>query len=136
MAITTTISGGYVTAEVRGSLEMEDLEPLFEALETARRQGPFVLLTDASDIKTAPRNVLSVFARRLEELPSLQGIWLGDAVVVSSPAVRFVLSTLLIIAPLPTEVKAFDRRLDAERWCAGLLRSAGLPVPASLSKTA
>jgi hypothetical protein len=39
-----------------------------------------------------------------------------------------------MIAPLPTDVKVFEDRASAERWCAGLLTKAGIPVPIPLQQ--
>jgi hypothetical protein len=57
-------------------------------------------------------------------------------VVIHSPAVRFILSTLLVVAPMPTEVKAFEHRSEARRWCGWILRRAGVPVPEQLQSSA
>src|SRR5438105_15197876 len=108
MSIKITTTGPFVSADIHGDLALEDLEPLFQALDAARQRGLFVLLTDTTNMKSSPRAVISAFAERLKrEMPNLKRIWLGDAVVMTSPTIRFVLSTLVMIAPLPTHVKAF-----------------------------
>jgi hypothetical protein len=133
MAIHITISGPFVSADVRDTLSVEDLPPLFQAFETAARNGPFVLLTDTTHVKSAPRAVIMAFSERFKALPSMKDLWLGDAVVLTSPSIRFVFSLLLMVTPLPTEVKSFDRRADAERWCARVLRDAGILLPPPLA---
>jgi len=136
MTIKSTIHGPFLLVEAFDVLEMNDLPPLFSAFEAAHRAGPFVVLTDTMRLKSAPRAVIAGFADGLKRLPPLSKTWLGDAVVVSSPAVRFVLSTLFILAPMPTQVKAFDHFPDAKRWCIEVLGTRGLCIPAELRKSA
>jgi hypothetical protein len=97
MSIKATIVGAVVTLECIDVLSVEDLDALFKAFDNARRAGPFVVITDTTHMKSAPREVLGAFASRLKQLPPLTNVWLGDAVVISSTAVRFVVSTLLVI---------------------------------------
>lgn len=134
MTIRVTANGPFLKVEALDVLAVEDLAPLFKAFETASRAGPFVVLTDTTLMKSAPRQVISAFADGLKLLPPLSKIWLGNAVVVNSAAVRFVLSTLLIVAPMPTEVKAFDDLMEARRWCGSILGREGLTVPPHLLK--
>jgi len=129
MPIKAKITGPLVTLECHGTLADADLDVLFDAFADARKRGPFVVITDTTHMKTAPHTVLRVFSERLKKVPSLAHIWLGDAVVISSPAVRFVVSTLLMIAPLPTEVKVFESLVQARRWATDILRRANLEVP-------
>lgn len=136
MSIHATVNGPLVTLECADVLAEDDLRALFQAFDKASSAGRFVVITDTTRLKSAPRAVISAFTDRLKKNPGLSSNWLGDAVVVSSAAVRFVLSTLLVVAPLPTEVKAFDDRKEANRWCAGLLRKASLSVPAVLLNSA
>jgi hypothetical protein len=166
VTIKATLSGALLTVEAIDVLSMDDLPSLFAAFDQAcgvapssrdgaasapgfrtndgvassRRPqappGPFVVLTDTTRMKAAPRAVISAFADGLKKRPELKAVWLGDAVVVSSPTVRFVLSTLLVVAPMPTEVKAFDQMQEAKRWCAWILRRAGVTVPAELARLA
>jgi hypothetical protein len=132
--IKVTVNGPYIGVDAIDVLSMDDLDPLFKAFENAARAGRFVVLTDTTRMKTAPRAVMSGFVDGLKRVPNLSGNWLGDAVVISSPAVRFVLSTLLMVAPMPTEVKAFEFRSPAQQWCAGILQKAGLVTPPELRK--
>jgi hypothetical protein len=132
MTIKTTITGPLLVIDALDVLSLNDLPQLFDAFDTAGRAGPFVVLTDTTQMKSAPRAVLSAFADGLKKKTSISKLWLGDAVVVSSPAVRFMLSTLLIVAPMPTEVKVFDQRQAAQRWCAEILRNAGISLPQPL----
>ena len=136
MTIRATQTGPLVLLECTGVLAEEDLGALFSAFETARRAGPFVVITDTLKMDSAPHAVLSAFSARLKQMPSLRKVWLGDAVVVSTAAVRFILSTLLVIAPMPTEVKAFDDMGDARQWCASVLRRAGVKTPLEMLKSA
>lgn len=136
MTIKATVTGPLVTLDAIDVLDEADLRVLFAAFEEARRAGSFVVLTDTSRLKSAPRKVISVFADRLKEHPNLSGSWLGNAIVVTSPTVRFILSTLMIIAPMPTEVKVLAERAEARHWCAMLLRQNGLLVPAELLRSA
>ena len=136
MTIKSTLNGPFLTVEAIDVLSLDDLPSLLKAFENARQAGPFVVLTDTTQMKSSPRVVISAFAEGLKRMPSMSKIWLGDAVVVSSPAVRFVLSTLLIVAPMPTEVKVFENRSEARRWCVAILRKAGLGVPPDLLKSA
>ena len=129
MTIQAKIKGSLVTLECEGTLAEKDLDVLFDAFAEARRKGPFVVITDTTRMKTAPRQVLGAFSDRLKQLPPLTGVWLGDAVVISSPAVRFIVSTLLIIAPMPTEVKVFELRPEAQRWCEEILRKNHVVTP-------
>ena len=129
MTIKAQITGPLVTLECHGVLAEGNLDTLFEAFAEARKKGPFVVITDTTQMKSAPPAVLRAFSDRLKQLPSLSKIWLGDAVVISSPAVRFVLSTLLMLAPMPTEVKVFERLSEARRWCTEILRRNNLAVP-------
>lgn len=136
MTIKATISGPLVSLEALGVLAEADLDALFQAFEKARSAGPFVVITDTTRMKSAPAAVLSTFGSKLKKMSSLANIWLGDAVVVNSPTVRFALSTLLIVAPMPTETKVFDQMAEARRWCAWILRRAGLAVPPPLLASA
>jgi hypothetical protein len=136
MTIHATVTGSLVTLDCSGVLAESDLDPLFQAFETARAGGPFVVITDTIQMKSAPREVLSAFSDRLKRMRPLTDVWLGDAVVVNSATVRFILSTLLVVAPMPTEVKAFDHRSDAKRWCTWILRRSGVRVPAELLHSA
>ena len=129
MSIKAKITGPLVTLECHGVLVEGDLDALFAAFAEARKGGPFVVITDTTPMKSAPSAVLRAFSDRLKKLPSLTGIWLGDGVVISSPAVRFVVSTLLMLAPLPTEVKVFESHVQARRWSTDILRRANLTVP-------
>lgn len=136
MSIQIAVSGPLLDVLVTDVLAEGDLPPLLKAIEDARQRGPFVVLTDTLSMKSAPRPVITQFANALKSLPSMKGVWLGDAVVTSSAVTRFVLSTLIMVAPLPTEVQVFDRRDAAERWCGFLLVRAGLSVPSQLKRFA
>jgi hypothetical protein len=125
-----------VSLDCIDTLAVEDLGELFRAFEAAAKVGPFVVLTDTLHMKAAPRAVISAFSEGMKKRPLPPNTWLGDAVVVRSPAVRFILSTLLVVAPMPTEVKAFDKRTDAMHWCEWILRRAGLAVPPALMRSA
>jgi hypothetical protein len=130
MAIRFEVTGSFVKADVTGVLSMEDLPPLFTTLIEANERGPFVLLTDTTDLGQAPRAVISAFAAQLKKTPLRN--WLADAVVLTSPTIRFILATLLVVAPMPMTVKAFDKRADAERWCREFLAGQGIsPSPAA-----
>lgn len=134
MTIRVTANGPFLTVDALDVLAVEDLPTLFKAFEAAARVGPFVVLTDTSAMKSAPRHVISAFAEGIKGVPGLTQSWKGNAVVVRSPAVRFVLSTLLIVAPMPTEVRAFDDRMDARRWCGSILGREGVTIPPQLLK--
>ena len=134
MTIKVTTNGPFLTVDALDVLAEDDLPSLFKAFETASRSGPFVVLTDTTSMKSSPRQVISAFADGLKRMPSLSKIWLGNAVVVNSPAVRFVLSTLLIVAPMPTEVKVFDQKLEARRWLGSILGREGISLPPHLLK--
>jgi len=136
MPIRTQKNGPFLTVEATGVLVEDDLPGLYKAFEEAHRAGPFVVLTDTTNMTTAPRAVISAFADGLKKVAPGSKAWLGDAVVVKSPAVRFVLSTLLVVAPMPTEVKAFDNPMEARRWCAWILRREGLIIPPELLRSA
>jgi hypothetical protein len=136
MTIRATLTGRLVTLECSGVLVDADLDPLFATFEAARRVGPFVVITDTTQMTSAPSSVLSAFSERLKRMGSLKEVWLADAVVIHSPAVRFILSTLLVLSPMPTQVKAFDERIEARRWCCSILRRAGIPIPAELLRSA
>jgi hypothetical protein len=126
MTIKATVTGRLITLECHAVLSEGDLDTLFEAFAEARKKGPFVVITDTTHMKSAPAGVIRTFSERLKRLPPLTGIWLGDAVVISSPAVRFIVSTLLMVAPMPTDVKVFERLLEARRWCTDILGRANL----------
>ncbi len=136
MSIKIVVSGPFLDVIVSDALAEGDLPPLLEAIDTARKKGPFVLLTDTLQMKSAPRPVISDFAGALKRLPPMKGVWLGDAVVTGSAVTRFLLSTLIMVAPLPTEVQVFERREHAERWCSFLLVRGGVPVPTQLKRYA
>lgn len=136
MTIKATVSGPFVLIEAIDVLSVDDLPTLFDAFKAAARGGPFVVLTDTLAMQSAPRQVISAFADGVKKMPTVTKVWLGDAVVVKSPAVRFVLSTLLIVAPMPTEVKVFDGRQEARRWCGDVLRHANVPIPSELLRSA
>jgi hypothetical protein len=133
MPIRAKVSTSLVTVDFTDVFTEDDLVPLFGAFETACQAGPFVVVSDTIHMKSASRAVLAAFSDRVKTMPALRGTWLGSAVVISSPAVRFMLSTILMMAPMPTEVKAFDERRAALRWCGEILRRAGVRVPAELS---
>jgi hypothetical protein len=124
MSIEVIVSGRFVDVLVRDDLTMADLPVLLKALEAARTRGPFVVLTDTTRMKNASRAVLVAFAERLKDLPPMKETWLADAVVISSGVTRFLLSTLILVAPLPTQLKVFERRAEAEAWCMAHLQKA------------
>ncbi|MBI5495387.1 MAG: hypothetical protein HY904_10215 [Deltaproteobacteria bacterium] len=126
MTLTISQHGSFLDVVVSDTLTSDDVADLLRALDTQRLNGPFVILTDTSGMKAAPRPVVMSFVEGMKNRPPLKDIWLADAVVVNSPAARFVLSTLLMIAPMPTQVKAFDKRADAEHWLTDVLRHAQL----------
>jgi hypothetical protein len=133
MGIRTGVMGAFVSLDIEGDFELSDLDPMFAALEGARAKGPFVVITDTTFMNTASRPVIAAFAARLRRsMPDAKQVWLADAVVTQSPAVRFLLSTLVMIAPMPARVKTFSDRADAEHWCVAVLREQGLSVPAAL----
>ena len=136
MSIKIAASGPFLDVLVTDVLAEADLPALFSAMETARRKGPFVVLTDTLAMKSAPRPVIMAFIGGLKQLPSMKDTWLGDAVVVRSPLTRFVVSTLIMAAPLPTDVQVFEKRDRAELWCALILMKAGVSIPAPLKKYA
>lgn len=136
MTIKTKLTGPFMHVEALDVLTEDDLPPLFRAFEGAHKIGPFVVLTDTTNMKSAPRAVISAFAQGIKNVAPGSKNWLGDAVVVSSTAVRFILSTLLVVAPMPTDVKAFDDLKEARRWCAWILRREGLIIPPELLKSA
>jgi hypothetical protein len=126
-------TGALVTLDCTDVLTLNDLALLFDAFEKARDAGPFVVLTDTTRLKSASREVVDSLANRLKRMPSLDGVWLGDAVVIQSSSIRFLLPTLVMAAPPSTEVKAFDSRREAVRWCGEILCRSGVRVPAGLS---
>lgn len=128
MSLSVKVSGPFIDVRVTDQLNSQDITVLLQALDEAKEHGPFVLLTDTMRMSAAPRPVILEFVERLKQRPPMKD-WLADAVVVNSPTARFVLSTLLMVAPLPTEVKAFDQRDEAERWLADVLRKARVEVP-------
>jgi hypothetical protein len=132
--ITVHTSPGFLDCVVSNRLTEEDLPTLFDALERARARGPFVLLTDTLEMTEVSRPVLTAFANRLKQMPPMKGIWLGDAVVIRSAVTRFAVSSLLMIAPLPTDVKVFEERDSAERWCATILTRSGVAIPYALKR--
>lgn len=136
MTIKATVTGPFIELDVIDDLTMDDLQPLFDAFSGTSRGGPFVVLTDTTRMRAAPRPVINAFGEGLRRMPSIKETWLGDAVVCRSPSVRFVISTLLIVAPMPTQVMAFDDRFDAVRWCAALLRRRRVAVPPQMLYTA
>ncbi len=129
MSLNVSISGAFVDVVVSDVLTLPDLDPLLDALEKMRARGPFVLLTDTTTMRTAPREVVMKFAERLKAMPPMKKVWLGDAVVLKSPLARFAVSTLVLVAPLPTDVKVFESRVQAERWCAEILSKHNVAVP-------
>lgn len=131
MTIKAHATGPVLTLECLDVLTEDDLDTVFGAFEKARKTGQFVVITDTTRMKSAPREVISAFSSRLKQMPSLSNVWLGDAVVISSSAVRFIVSTLLIVAPMPTEVKVFETAAEARRWSSWLLRRAGVSAPAA-----
>ena len=135
MSIKILVNGPFVDVRVSDVITDEDLPPLLDAFDSARRRGPFVVLTDTLEMKSAPRQVLMRFAEGLKQLPPMKGVWLGDAVVIRSPLARFAVSTLVLVAPLPTEIKVFEARYEAERWCAQLLDRARIHVPEPLTSS-
>jgi hypothetical protein len=136
MGIKIAVSGPFLDVLVTDTLEQRDLPPLLDAIEAARQKGPFVLLTDTLSMKSAPRQIITEFATALKRLPPMKNLWLGDAVVTGSPVTRFILSSLIMVAPLPTEVQVFEKRDPAERWCGFLLTRAGVPLPGQLKRFA
>jgi hypothetical protein len=134
MTIKATANGPFLAVEAIDVLSVDDLPGLFTAFEKAAAAGPFVVLTDTTLMKSSPRHVISAFSDGIKKMPALSKNWLGNAVVVNSPAVRFVLSTLLIVAPMPTDVKVFDDRMEARRWCGSILGREGLTIPPQLLK--
>jgi hypothetical protein len=131
MTIHATYTGSVVTLECLDVLNEEDLDTVFAAFDRARKAGRFAVITDTTRMKSAPREIITAFASRLKEGPPLRDVWLGDAVVISSSAVRFIVSTLLVLAPMPTEVKVFETVSEAKRWTSWLLRRSGLAAPAA-----
>jgi hypothetical protein len=125
MTIEIEMRGSLVDVKVVGALVPEDLASLFGAMCAARERGPFVMVTDTLKMKSASHSVLPQFSEGLKRLPPMTGMWLGDAVVVSSPVAQFALSTLMLLAPLPTEMKVFGERPAALEWCSRVLLQAG-----------
>jgi hypothetical protein len=132
MSLNVSISGAFVDVVVTDTLTHADLDPLLDALAEMRARGPFVLLTDTTSMRSAPREVVMTFADRLKSMPPMKNVWLGDAVVIKSPLARFAVSTLVLVAPLPTDVKVFEARAQAELWCGDILRKHNVIVPAAL----
>ena len=133
MTILAQQTGALVTLDCADELTLNDLVMLSDAFETARDAGPFVVLTDTTRLRSASREVVDSFSNRLKRMPSLDGIWLGDAMVIQSSSIHFLLSMLVMAAPPSTEVKAFDNRREAVRWCGEVLCRSGVLVPAGLS---
>ena len=133
MSLTVSITGAFVDVVVSEVLTINDLSPLLDALDEMRVRGPFVLLTDTTAMVKAPREVVMAFADRLKAMPPMKKIWLGDAVVIKSPLARFAVSTLVLVAPLPTDVKVFESRALAERWCADILHKHSVAIPSPLT---
>jgi len=127
--ITITLTHPLMTLDLPEEIGPVDLPPLFEGFRQASRSGVFVVLTDASRLKASPRAIVAPFSDGIKMMPELRNTWLGNAVVVDGAVVRFVLSTLLMVAPMPTNVKAFDQRSEALTWCEEILRKAGIRTP-------
>ena len=128
MTIEIDARGPFIEAVVKGVLAPEDLAPLLGAMRAAMDRGPFVLLTDTLKMKSATAGVLPAFSEGMKRLPPMSGIWLADAVVVSSPVAQFALSTLILLTPLPTEMKVFSDRASALEWCSRVLHIAGQTI--------
>ena len=130
MAIKIEIVGPLVDVIVTEALATSDLPDLLAAITSARRRGPFVLITDTLKMKSAPLPIISAFSDGLKKLPPMKDVWLADAVLINSGFARFALSTLAMLAPLPTEVKVFEHRAAGEQWCTAILEKAGVSLPA------
>lgn len=134
--IQVRLNGGFMLVEAIGDLHEADLPPLHSCFDEACQVGPFVVLTDTSAMKSAPKPVLRAFGEGLKTLPALEERWLGNAVVLKSPMVRFLLSGLMLFARMPTKVETFGDLAKAKVWCAEIMKNGGLAPPTELLRSA
>ena len=105
-----------------------DVEVMLTALQRRMFQGRCAVLFDTS--ATEHQSLAQA-----QEVVRIEGKWLranqaliqrnvvGVAFVITNPAVRFVLSSVLLLAPLPTQHVVTGDENEGRSYCHQLLRS-------------
>ena len=112
-------------ADVRRMLTRSD--------EALARGETYIVVFDNTHSGSTPKYLRTAAVDWLKaNRDALQEHCLGSALVIRSPALRFVMATVLLMTPHTLEQEVFPTRDAALDWCAAKLRAAGAPVPHGL----
>ena len=117
----------------RGRQTDEDVEAYIAAMDAMyargrRYAGVSLMLQYAPERRHLGR--IAEWTRATK--PLVKELCVGAAIVAPSPAFRFLLSSLLMIQPLPVRYQVVGDVDEAADWIAGQLAAARLEVPPSL----
>jgi hypothetical protein len=85
------------------------------------------------ELQKPDRRLLKEFSTFMNEKRELLGrCSLGSATVLRSPLIRFLISSLMLVAPFPMPNRAFDRYSDAVAWITQQLAQGGVALPRPL----
>jgi hypothetical protein len=119
-AMTDAMVADYSAAIEKALARREKFANVFLSLTSSSKQDRKVLKRMA-DFSNANKD-------RLGEL------CLGSAVVLGSPAGRFILSSFLLLVRSPTPIRAFSSVEPAREWIDSLFEGASLKPPPQLAR--
>ena len=108
----------------------QDISQFMRAWEEIMQRGkPCVILSEIRQYSSNPAHVkrLGEWAMRVES--QMRAICLGGAFVSNSGVFRFVLSSFLLLAPMPYEYTIVKDRGEAAEWLKAKAKESGLILP-------
>lgn len=123
--ISATFSGD-ITAAIINDYQ-SNLMALFD------RGVRFVMALETFDVGHIDRSTISTHSSFYKVNAAVCARhWLGVGLVLRSPATRFMLSSLLMLAPLPMPYRVVRSVAEAQAFAAHQLLEAGIPLPRPL----
>jgi hypothetical protein len=115
-----------------GVMDQDDTRRFIDTLDAVlRRNERYVTVFDSTKLSSFRMPDRDKIVQWLHENDAeLKKLWLGSAVVLSSPALRFVISTVLLVSRPPAPIKVFGSSSEAMAWARARLQSAARPQPA------
>lgn len=120
-----------ITLRQVGADENADIEAMLSGLTRRMKRGRCAVVFDTTDTNYPSLGQAQIFAR-------MEGEWLrqnqpliarnvvGVAFIITNPAVRFILTSVLLIASLPTGHLVTAQMAEARLYCLGRLRTPSL----------
>jgi hypothetical protein len=116
-----------------GTPSAEEVDAWLTQMSALHARGDrFVMLTDVAAGRPDFAHVRRIGAWTKRNLDVVRATCAGIAVILESPAQRFLVSAFYLVVTPPCPMTVFDDRPPAAAWLKKRLESEGLAVPAYL----